>query len=145
MADLLSAAQHAQIRNALQDVFDTFHDTPVTYHLAGAGADDTMEDFNDKQYTDYVVKGFVEYPKDKIELAQEGAYDNCDVKVQFGLDDLNNAGLINAENLPIFVAEQDYMTINGERFRVTFVGVDGAFERKNVLVYVKGYRDEKLT
>lgn len=143
--DLLSAAEHAEIRAALQDVCDTFNKTQLTYHLAGVSVDDTMEDFNDKSYTDYSVKAYVEYPKDTVEQTQEGAYDNCDVFVQFGLDDLDLVGLINSENMPIFAPEHDYMTINGERFRVTFSGVEGAIEQRNILVIVKGMRDKLIS
>ena len=59
--DLLSGIQRQAIRNALQNVFDTFCKTPVKYHLKGESVDRWQEDKDDEGDVVHNLMGFVEY------------------------------------------------------------------------------------
>lgn len=146
--DLLSPAQHAQIRAALQDVIDTFHDTPITYQKYVAKVEDYMEDMGKKQYNVFSFNGFVEYPSavsSQLDETEQGAYNQAEVKVTCGIDNLEAVGLLDAENMPNFTPEEDRMIVNGKAYVITFVGTDGALEKKNVLAVVLGRRVPELT
>ena len=138
--DLLNAGQRAQIRSALQDVFDTFHKTSVTLHKAEYYGSDDGEDTG-KAYTDYTFLAAVIYGQDATdELTQtaHGGFTPKTVTLEIGLDNLMAEGLVDSENLPKFVPDNDTFTTNGETYVVTSAVVDGAFEQKNVLAIVTG-------
>lgn len=141
MADLLTAAQHTQIRAALQDAIDTFHDTPMVYKLAGAYGGDFMEDVQ-SNFTEYNILTLVEYPttaQDEAVLNNEGVLVNSDINVQIGYDNLRTLNLIDeAANFPVFSVDRDYFNVNGRDYKVIFVSVEGPFTRDNILVNLYG-------
>ena len=144
MAKLLSPAQIVQIRAALQDVVDTFMDTPVLYKMSVDSLDRFNEDRKDEKFVDYELKGLVEYSTEKgehLELEQDGALNTQDVKISFGLDDLDALGLITPELEVKFQVEKDYFITNGLKYKVTFVGLDGPIEKRNILVVIYGTRE----
>lgn len=144
--NLLSPAQQAEIRLALQDVIDTFHDTPITYQKYVSKVDDFMEDFDNKTYEVFSFVGFVEYQnaiKSELEETAQGAYNKAEVTVTAGIDNLQAVGLIDTDNMPIFTPEEDRMIVNGIAYVITFVGVDGALQQKNVLAIIKGRKIPK--
>jgi hypothetical protein len=143
--DLLTAQDHLDINAALGDVFDTFHKTPVLYEVAGSYANDYMEGSEDKQYTQYTLMGLVQYPAKDIMETKEGAYDDHQVVVQVATSALAAQDLLTVEDLPIFRPETDRMTINGETFIITFAGVDGPMQKRNVLTIIKGRRAPEFT
>jgi hypothetical protein len=138
--NLISDSKHAQIRNRLQDVIDTFFKTPVQYHLHSTEfADGTMQKVN-KPYIEHNLHGFVEYPDTdgtEIDEGTEGAIERTEVKIMFGYDDLDKLGLI-SNLLPIFRPEEDEFIVAGKTYKVTFAAVDGALQPNNVLVIVHG-------
>lgn len=145
--DLLSVGQRIQIRNALQDVFDTFHKTPVTLHKAEYYGSDDCEDAG-KAYTNYTFNAAIIYGQDATdELTQTAhvGFTPKTVTLEIGLDNLTAVNLVDSENLPKFVPDNDSFTVNGETFIVTSAVVDGAFEQKNVLVIVAGRITPKQT
>lgn len=138
--DLLNSGQRADIRSALQNVFDTFHKTVVTLHKAEYYGSDDGEDTG-KSYTNYTFNAGVIYGQDaEDELTQtaHGGFTPKTVTLEIGLDNLTAANLVDSENLPKFVPDNDSFTVNGETFVVTSAVVDGVFEQKNVLVIVTG-------
>jgi hypothetical protein len=143
--DLLSGAQRTEITLALQDVFDTFCKTPITYNHATLYADDFMEGTGNTQIATFQLSGFVEYMDDRAKETLEGDYYRADVAILFGLSDLQSAGCINGQDVPIFVPFKDKMVINGESFTVSAVHPEGAFSKRNEAVKVFGYRDVKPT
>lgn len=136
--DLLTSAQRAVIRGALQNVFDTFCKTPIAYHLKGESLDTWGEDREDEQDTVKNLMGFVEYnDNDNVKWSMDGMTDLAHLSVLFGLDDLEAEGLIDPVTFePIFDVTKDEVLINGEWLRVIFSAVEGAFEHKNVMVKI---------
>lgn len=144
MADLLPASVHAQIRGAIQDVFDTFADTTITYYRAGTMISDTMED-DIASFTPVTLKGIVEYTQDdsdKLAMGPTGRMDEAEVKVTLGYDDLDALGLI-TNNIPNVSTENDYFEINGERFSFILAIADGHFESNAVSIIFYGKKDQE--
>lgn len=146
MADLLSDAQHLEIRAALQNVVDTFHDTPVFLHIPNEDyVAEFMEDLNPAS-TVYEVKALVEYPnltQSTGVATEDGTILHFEVKAQIGIDDMSAVDLINTEGLPIFTPKNGFMLINGEKYEIVYYNIDGAFQKKNILCYVYGKKFAK--
>ena len=145
MADLLSSAQHAKIRSAINDVFDTFADTVVSYYLGQDKIDDYMEDLDGRTYTQIDFNAVVEYMKtdeDKVTITNEGRVDMAEIKLTVGFDHLEGLGLTSNDSL-IMRPEEDYFIVNGEKFITIFAAIDGPFESKNVAAVIYGKRDIK--
>lgn len=143
--DLLSAQQHLDIRNALQNVFDTFHDTSITYYMyKGEGVTDTMEDYAEGAYTSHIFTVFAEY-KSVEDKDQFGGVANFDrIVLQCGLDNLISAGLVNSYGNLLTTAELDYFEIGFDKYNVSSIRTDGAFENKNILVIIEGQKEKTL-
>jgi hypothetical protein len=145
MADLLSSAQHALIRAAIQDVSDTFMDTTIVYHKAGTTVDDSMEDFSMQTYTDVNLKGLPEYQMnelDKLRLSPYGVADIAEMKVTFGFDDLVTAGIASG-NVLLMNPAKDFLTVNGIRYKVIHAATEGFFTATPVLGIVYAQKEEK--
>ena len=143
----LTNLERQQIRLDFQDIGDTFHKTPITYHFAGVLVNEFMEVVNPKT-TDYTLMGEVTYfPKIREQdtsRSMSGDWDNTDVKVYLLIDDLIKLGLVNVEGVPLFNTSKDFMTINGESFKVNFSAITDAFEKLNLFVVLKGKRQPRL-
>jgi hypothetical protein len=121
-------------------------DTPVAYYQAGLQVEEFMEDFSEREFTEYALLGLVEYvmqDSDRSTLMTAGVSDESEIKVTFGLDDLTALGLIDEHYMPIMSVEADYMIVNGERYRITLAVPDGPFEQKNVLIIVYGTKKDQ--
>lgn len=136
--DLITDQQHTQIRSALQDVFDTFMDTPVTFHIVTSAVSDFMEGGNETTTT-VTVLGLVEWAGSKAAQTTDGTAQENDVTASFGLDDFDDAGLV-AGNLPTLVSGRDWMEINGELYDIDLPVPSGPFQQRNVMVVVQGKR-----
>ena len=137
--DLLTAQDRINIRGALQNVIDTFMKTPIIFHVINGFGGDHMEDL-DPSETNYNITGYVEYPDEVAKTDESGNTYLPDVKVSLGLDDMDGIGLIAPDTICTLRAGIDEMTVNGERFFIKFVGVEGAFEQLNILVNIIGER-----
>lgn len=147
MADLLSQAVRDQIRLALGDVTDTFCKTPITWIKRSEVNSRFGEDNASGTEQTYNLLGFVEYgdqETDEVYTKDGGKLDKGSVEILMNYAAIEAAGLGNADNLTEMVAERDKFICNGEKFECTFVKIEGAFEAKNILVIVRGERDEKV-
>lgn len=147
MAELINQAQIEQIKAALKDVTDTFFKTPVSYKLAKPNLDRFKED-NTHTYDTYELKALVEYESkdtDLINQTEQGSISHQRVKVSLNYRDLIPLGLTTGDNFVKMRATTDYMVINGQTWKVQFVGLDGPIEPENVLVIVRGDLEEHKT
>ena len=145
MADLLSTADQAAIRAALQNVFDTFSDTTITLYKSKGRVDDWAEGAGSDNYDTYTFKGIVTYlteESDRLITYDTGKVLQSDVKVEVGFDDLAAANLITG-NLPDITLGSDYMLIEGKKYYCTTAVPDGPFEAKNVMVVIYGLIENK--
>jgi hypothetical protein len=135
--DLLNPTQRAAIRSALQDVFDTFHKTEVTYKRQTSSADDFMETLT-PTYSSVKIDAQVEYDGNTMAADTDGALDAMEAKVTFGFDNLYAKGLIDAFTLqPLFKPEIDFMDISGKSYKVISVNTEGNFQARAEMVVVK--------
>ena len=144
--DLINDQQHTDIRNALQDVFDTFMDTPVTFHIVTGYANDFMEGGGETTTT-VTVNGLVEWAGtegSKAAQTTDGTTQENDVTASFGFDDFDDAGLVDG-NLPTLVSGRDWMEINGELYDIDLPVPSGPFQQRNVMVVVQGKRQIKTS
>ena len=144
--DLINDQQHAEIRAALQNVFDTFMDTTVTLHIVTGYANDFMEGGGETTTT-VTINGLVEWGNTEGAKAMhttDGALQENDVTASFGLDDFDNAGLVE-NNLPTPVSGRDWMEINGEIYDIDLPVPSGPFQQRNVMIVVQGKRRIKTS
>lgn len=134
---LLSAADIAEIRAAIQDVTDTFMVSPIVYKQATESLDEWQED-REMTYIEHDLLGLVEYPEGKVVQDLDGANDFFDVMVSFNIEDLETLGLLTGDNTVPFVASKDRFIAKGKEYQTTFVGYDGPLEDKPVLYVIKG-------
>lgn len=147
MGILLTPQQILDIKNVLETVTDQFFVTPVTYHLAGDSLDRYNEDREDQTITDYSLNGLVEFPVSTVgrtQMTGAGGYDDKEVKVSFNFRNLITAGLTTG-NETIMNPAKDFMTIEGIKYKVTKVYLDGPIEAENVLTIVEGKKYIKKT
>lgn len=142
--NLITTAQHNDIRSALQDVVDTFFTTSVTYRLHGEEFADGEMMHIDKPYAQYTLLALPKYYSGEgsgsnLEETTAGAQDVQTVDLLLGYDNLVAQGLIDVpNNKPIFTPEVDEFILNGETFKVTVSVVEGNFQPAGVLVRVRG-------
>jgi hypothetical protein len=142
---LISEKDKLQIRAALKSVTDTFFVTPVIYHLSKDSAEWFNEDRSDEEFTNYSLKAMVEYPKEKILPTLQGSVHMADVKCTFNMEDLIAASFVNAEKMAIGKAEKDFITVNGQRYRVSSIYYDGPLDKQNILIIIEGEKDKDKT
>lgn len=136
---ILSAREIAEIRSVIQEVTDSFFVTPVAYYLSNTKLSRFNEDNDNSSYIRYYIKGLVEYTGGSVQFSQQGAIDKGNVKITFNTEDLIKVGLFDVVNFEtIMSSEKDYMEVNGGRYKVKDVSLDGPIDRKNVLVIVIG-------
>lgn len=141
---LLSSQDKTKIRHAIKLVTDTFMVTPVKLYRKKLSLDIWQENPETQDYTLHTVNGLVEYPETKMSETVSGAEEYFDIKVTFNLEDLETAGLIDPIDFTVpFIASEDYLEVQGIKYRMNFVGYDGPLETKNVLVLITGRKLEK--
>lgn len=141
--DLIPDSIHAQIRAALHDVTDTFCDTPILYKRYVGTMDRYAEDRKElnSDYQEYNLMAFVEWEtlnKNNTQETLNGSINPTIIDVMFNYDDLDSVGLIDSECQPRMSSDKDYFMCNGVMYRVSYVYPDGAFQRNNVLVMMRG-------
>lgn len=145
---ILTTDQVSSIKDTLKEVTDTFFTTPVEYRFIGGSLDRFNEDRKDNAITIYSLKGFVEFTANKLDRTDrmlEGGLDDHKIKVSFNYRDIKEAGLSDGKNETIMNPSKDYMIVNGRKFKVSQVYLDGPIESENVLVIVIGESDENKT
>jgi len=131
---LLSPAQILQIKKALEDVTFTFHKVSITYQLRTSTFDRFMEDVF--QYTDYTLLCAVEYTSSDDTINKElGQSDRKEATLTFNSIDLMTASLFNTTTAK-FNSENDYVILEGEKYKVKKVYYDGYFDNVPVLCKV---------
>ena len=148
MPDLLSASQVTQIRNAIRDVTDTFYQLPVTYHERGESLDRFGEDKADQKETDHNLLGFLEYETSgeggELMMEKQGSIDFTEATLFFNYDDLDDLGLIDTEGLFKGNSNKDYVTIQGQLFRLKSPPLyEGLLKTRHVLIGFIIMKEEK--
>lgn len=93
------------------------------------------------------MSGLVEFPASTVvrtQMTSAGGYDDKEVKVSFNFRNLITAGLT-LGNETIMNPAKDFMTIEGIKYKVTKVYLDGPLEAENVLTIVEGKKYIKKT
>ena len=144
---LLSQAQIGSIKDAIQQVTDTFFVTPVLYKLGVASLDRFQED-KTFSFKEYELKALVEYSAietDLIKESEQGGANSQKIKCSFNYRDIKAAGLADETNFVLMNAAKDFMVINGKTWNVRYVGLDGPLEAEQVLLIVRGDLEENKT
>jgi len=97
-----------------------------------------MEDNGGRNYSIKNIIGFVEYPQSEIKETLDGSYPDNDIIVMLGLDNCETENLLDSEFQPKIKPGQDRMKVNGKMYQITYSGVDGGFQKKNIMVILKG-------
>ena len=147
--DLLSPSDRAQIRQGFLDTLDTFSHTPVIIRLTDdISLEPVQEGRPDLIYTDYSFIAFVEYNNGVLNKEDSnfgGTWDNSDVRIFVHLNYVEAAGLL-INDYPNISPNSSRMLIDNEGrkevYRVTHVSVDGAWEKRQVYMQVRGQREE---
>jgi len=145
MVDLITDAERDEIREALANTLFTYSKTPIQLITKGISLDRYNEDRNDITKTVFNFDAFVEYKNgDKVKNDSNlgGAWDNADVKVLVTIEQMELAGLI-VDGAPTVNATTSDLVINGENFETVHVSLEGAFEQRQVAVYIWGQRNER--
>lgn len=145
MIDLITNDEREEIREALANALFTYSKTPIKLITKGVSLDRYNEDRNDITETIYDFDAFVEYKNgDKVKNGSNlgGAWDNADVKVMITIEQMELAGLI-VDGSPTVNATTSNLDINGENFETVHVSLEGAFEQRQVAVYIWGQRNER--
>lgn len=93
---LLTQAQIDSIKDAMQQVTDTFFVTPVLYKLGKVSLDVFQEDTPVASYTDYKLKALVEYSSmetDMIKEGEQGGESFQKIKMSLNYRDVKAVGL----------------------------------------------------
>jgi hypothetical protein len=150
--NLVSIAEHLEIRAALRDVSDTFFQSDVIYRKRKAAVlNRFMEDLHDggDSHDVFFLKGFVEYSTlltDESKNIETGWENDDSVTVSFHLDYLDELGLINPTTFqPIFETNSDEIIVGGKSYNVVHVVTDGQLQPKNILVVVYGNRQNRIS
>lgn len=145
---LLTQAQIDSIKDAMQQVTDTFFVTPVLYKLGKVSLDVFQEDTPVASYTDYKLKALVEYSSmetDMIKEGEQGGESFQKIKMSLNYRDVKAVGLADTNNFVIMDAAKDYVIVNGKVWKVRYVGLDGPLEAENVLLIIRCDAEENKT
>jgi hypothetical protein len=139
MAGLLSDDDILQFREAIKSVTDTFCVLPVVYERHGDSLDTFNEDREDEAVTSYNLNALVVYSSLSGDMANRmpvGAENLPDGYALFNLEDLQAAGLMDGNYLPLMNPAQDFMVISGARKLVIGTPVLGQFDQLNTVLKV---------
>lgn len=137
---LLSAGDKTKIRTAIKLVTDTFMVSAISLHRKNTSVDIWQEEVT--EFIDYTVNGLVEYPDGKLAEAISGSDAFFEIKLTFNIEDMDAADLIDSNFTVPFKATEDYFTVAGIKYRMSYVGYDGPLEAKPVLVIIHGRKLE---
>lgn len=134
MPSLISDGEFAEIRDALRDVTDTFHQLEIIYRQYQGSIDRFQRDRNETAPVDIPVNTFLEYKGKPVVMDQLGTLDYEELNAAFNYDYLQGINLIDANGNPVMTPDKDYMIIRGITFRIIAVTTDGQLKDTPVLV-----------
>lgn len=139
---LLSAAELAEIRDAVKSVTDTFMITPIEYYKHVSMTDPNMEDNIEEAFKKYQFNAMAEYPAgieaNEMQKYNEGNFDFGDIMLTMNIEDMQTVGLIDNDLMPSNSTEMDYFKCQGKLYKVLDTALDGPLETKQVLVLMSG-------
>ena len=141
--DLLTDQQRADIKAALHDVTDTFFKTPITYKFSKGNLNRFAESGAGETFQDYSLLAQVEYAdddNDRIKRTVDGVDYYADIQLTLNYADMVTAGLIGVDGISKIQVEKDKFvnTETGVSYYMSWMGYDGFFDEKPVLVVIHG-------
>jgi|TARA_R110000851_G_scaffold1514_6_gene5638 hypothetical protein len=120
MADLLTAANKAQIDQALLDAMNTLHRSPISLFVKSLSLD-VRQINTGVLYTEYALKTIIS-EKNKANLeGVEGARDIDQIKTKFHRQDFISLGLIGLDGELLFNSAESYFIYLGKKYRIISV------------------------
>lgn len=137
---LLSNNQRRQIRDAIQQVTDTFMKTQIQYHFASEGLDFYEEDRINQKFFSVEIMVLVEHDieTDKIIEKLQGSSDTNLIQLTINLEDLERLNLITSDYKFKGNATTDYFTMKGDLYKIVDLRYDGPLDEKDILVVIEG-------
>lgn len=148
MTDLLSGAEFAEWRSAINDAVDTFFKFTVTHCGAGQQFDRWSEENPSPDIIKTDLKCLVEYEMEgddsETDRKQKGAEDAQLLNVSFGVDYLKSVSMWDT-NLQegAFDKGKDYFLYQGLTYRLIAMVADGPIDTENALLIITLEREEK--
>lgn len=139
---LISPAQQAKIKLAIESVTDTFMQKSITYRKYGESLDMFNENRrNNQQFTEYTVLGLVvwgslEGDKTAMDSLGRGGVDMSDGYIAFHVKDLLAVGLVDVMRNFVGEANADYVVDQGIEHRVIGHSLKGQFIDENLIVKI---------
>lgn len=139
---LISAAQRAKIKSAIESVTDTFMQKTITYRRYGESLDRFNENRrNNQKLTEYTVLGLVvwgslEGDKTAMDNLGRGGVDMSDGYIAFHVKDLLAVGLVDVMRNFVPKSNSDYVVDQGIEHRVVGHSLKGQFIDENLIVKV---------
>ena len=119
---LLSNDDLTRALGAIKSVTDTFATVPAIFHIQPDYTADRWGEDRTKPETNVTVPVMPVWYKDKSDTSQEehtGAFDESEGYLVVNIEDLQAAGLANTEGVISLLAEQDEVSVQGERLTIT--------------------------
>jgi hypothetical protein len=137
---ILNEQDKLELRGVVRMVTNNFFVTPVSYQLGAEKLSRFNEDGDNYTHDTYNLNGMVTYGKSGgVNFSMQGAVDKSGVTVSLNVEDLITLGLYDTTQFRNKLKpEQDFMVINGQRYKVKDVSEDGPLDRQNILVIVTG-------
>ena len=137
MPSLISVDQLIQIKNALQDVTDTFLQKDFIYNKYGHSTDRFQEDGQQKSLQPILMKGLFKF-KDKSNVASNnwGEYDNSDAYILLKISDIEPLGIVDIHGNFTGVPNTDSVIYQNEEYSVEGAVPIGQLIDENVLFKV---------
>lgn len=134
MADLLTAAERAEIIAATKDVVDTFFKTSCTiqHYISNFGK---FTGGAKNTFTDYELFCLYEDSSGMTEKDLEGAKSNYSLKLSFYMNDMPTE-VLTAGNLTIFKDNTDYVIVKGNRYKIEKIIYDAPLTEQDLLMIV---------
>jgi len=131
--NLLSDTDRLEVRSAIGDIADTFHNTPVTFNIY-QGSIDRMG-HGTKSLVSTTVNCLVVYSdasSDSNLVTESGTLSRQGATVYANTQRLLAAELLNENYRPIFDTETSTVTIDGEEYRMEVDTISGFLDLANI-------------
>lgn len=140
MASLITDAEFQEIRDAINDVMDTFALVPCTYRLHKDTLDPLNRDRKTKtNYDDVAINGLIVWDdgteRGQVASMQDGTYDYSEGRVYMKYDDAiaTSPPLIDANGNPVMIAAQDEFVFRTKTYDIIGVILVGQLKDTNAL------------
>lgn len=139
---LISPAQQAKIKQAIESVTDTFMQKPLIYRKYGESLDRFNENRrNNQKLTEYnilglVVWGSLEGDKTAMDSLGRGGVDMSDGYIAFHVKDLLAVGLVDVLRNFVGKSNSDYIIDQGIEHRIIGHSLKGQFISENLIVKI---------